>query len=546
MMPVLRFVVVAAYASLVTADLPVHCLRHQLEGEWEFTLGPPSSQRSSCGHLKPDNQEKQPPISLESSSGTKKITLMKPSKASTDQDQSGKWTMIYDEAFEVQVEGWTFLAFSKFDIWYEGGQMKNTSHCGETQLGWYHNRERTQFGCYYGKKITSPGTSFVDMDGALPSSATKSQDYDTPMTQEDHQDIVDGLNSADNGWSATVYDNLVGKTPRQLNAASGIKRSMPPSDAVSDQALSFAAFGGDDSPSFLEVKQRLRRTRANKGTQPLDFAGLMEMGTATNSLDYDLNSPQNQAGAAQPMPESLDYRNHNGKNYLEPVIDQGDCGSCYVVSTMRMLSARNKIRMQDASALPFSISFPLYCAEYNQGCDGGYAFLTSKWSEDLGMIPATCARYTTKGSCTIDPACVNQMGTRLRAANHRYVGGYYGGASEDAMMRDLVENGPLVVSLEPKNDLMYYNGGIYKSGSDVHTEWEQVDHALLLVGYGEESGQKYWIIQNSWGPEWGEKGFFRMARGINDSGVESIAVAADVVEDDHPEILNNFVQSLNQ
>merc|ERR1719386_9745 len=115
-MPVLRFAVLAACTSLVTADLPVHCLRHQVEGEWEFTLSAPSSQRSSCGHLKPDKQDSQPPVSLESTSGTKKITLAQPATATTSQDQNGKWTMIYDEAFQVEVEGWVFLAFSKFDM----------------------------------------------------------------------------------------------------------------------------------------------------------------------------------------------------------------------------------------------------------------------------------------------------------------------------------------------------------------------------------------------------------------------------------------------
>merc|ERR1719191_2496188 len=83
---------------------------------------------------------------------------------------------------------------------------------------------------------------------------------------------------------------------------------------------------------------------------------------------------------------------------------------------------------------------------------------------------------------------------------------------------------------------MYYSDGIYKSSTQTnHTsteEWQQVDHGVLLVGYGEENGQKYWRIQNSWGPDWGEDGFFRILRGVDESAIESMAEAADVVEDE--------------
>lgn len=92
---------------------------------------------------------------------------------------------------------------------------------------------------------------------------------------------------------------------------------------------------------------------------------------------------------------------------------------------------------------------------------------------------------------------------------------------------------------------MQYGGGIFFSGQvDPALEWTKVDHAVLLVGWGEELGQKYWIVQNSWGGEWGEGGYFRIARGINDSGVESIAVAADIVDSKEVSALQDLLESV--
>jgi len=505
-------------APLVWADLPVHCLRHQVLGEWEFTLGQMSTQRTSCGHLKPDKQTNQPAIKLDGATTTKRVTLASPNLASTSSDTNGHWTMIYDEAVEVKVEGLTLFAFSKFDLWTENGQQKNMSHCDGTQLGWYQTTDRKQFGCYYGRLVDQVAAQAPQMHAAAPGVPPKTPGYDVAMDANSHKAVADNLNLIQTGWGATVYDHMVGKTPRELNTMSGIRRTLPLSDQSSPVSL-------------MATKLHLRRM---SGSESLD----------ANAMGWQIGPDAQASVASASLPETMDWRHADGKNYLEPVIDQGDCGSCYTVSTVRMLSARNKIKQKDPSLMPFSISFPLYCAEYNQGCDGGYAFLTTKWSADVGLVPATCAKYTTSGSCSIDPACLNDVGASYRATDHHYVGGYYGGANEQAMMHELVESGPLVVSLEPKSDLMYYQHGIYKSLPDAHVEWERVDHAVLLVGYGEENGQKYWTLQNSWGADWGESGFFRIARGENDSGVESIAVAADVVEDDRPDILKSFVQAV--
>lgn len=212
-----------------------------------------------------------------------------------------------------------------------------------------------------------------------------------------------------------------------------------------------------------------------------------------------------------------------------------------------MLAARYRIQHQNPSFDGFSFNFPLFCSEYNQGCNGGYAFLASRWAQDVGLVPKNCSHYDPDkllGSCELkcDVAALQKT---WRATNHHYVGGYYGAASEEAMKQELVERGPLVVSFEPQSDIVYYTEGIYTSAPHQRAEWEPVDHAVLLVGYGLEAGRKYWILQNSWGKDWGEGGYIRMLRGEDESGVESIVVGADVVEEAQPTMLLQLASTLS-
>jgi C1A family cysteine protease len=87
---------------------------------------------------------------------------------------------------------------------------------------------------------------------------------------------------------------------------------------------------------------------------------------------------------------------------------------------------------------------------------------------------------------------------------------------ENALMHALSTVGTIAVAYNAGTQQhSYYQGGVL----DIPNCGNTPTHAVLLVGYGTEGGKDYWLLKNSWGESWGEKGFFRMARGKNMCGI---------------------------
>eukprot|EP00923_Selenidium_pygospionis_P037326 GHVN01065375.1.p2 GENE.GHVN01065375.1~~GHVN01065375.1.p2 ORF type:complete len:207 (-),score=29.24 GHVN01065375.1:263-883(-) len=137
-----------------------------------------------------------------------------------------------------------------------------------------------------------------------------------------------------------------------------------------------------------------------------------------------------------------------------------------------------------------------------------------------------------------------QPHNRFYAKEYGYVGGAYELCGEDKMMQEVHEHGPIAIALEAPRELFGYNDGIFDAmPSDHHrycasgkaglNGWEYTNHALVVVGWGEDGKDdqgepmKYWIVRNSWGDQWGNKGYVKIRRGKNLGGIESQAVYLD-------------------
>ncbi|XP_027343842.1 ervatamin-B-like [Abrus precatorius] len=207
------------------------------------------------------------------------------------------------------------------------------------------------------------------------------------------------------------------------------------------------------------------------------------------------------------VPPSMDWRE---KQAVTNVKDQGQCGSCWAFSAVAAMEGIVKIKTGKLISLSEQ-----ELVDCNQGCGGGFmdkAFNYVKQNQGL----ASENDYPYQG---VVGTCQNGM---ARAAQ---ISGYVDvPANNEEQLLQAVAMQPVSVIISTDKEFHLYKEGIFTGPCETFTQ----DHAVTAIGYGTmEDGTKYWLVKNSWGEGWGERGYMRLQRDVGyPEGLCGIAMRA--------------------
>jgi len=246
------------------------------------------------------------------------------------------------------------------------------------------------------------------------------------------------------------------------------------------------------------------------------------------------------------LPRAWDWGNQTGISMLTLNLNQHIpqyCGSCWAHGALSALGDRIKIQRMKAGLtgpdINLSIQYILNCGtEVAGSCHGGSATGTYEFVKSANVPFSTCMQYmacsheSNEGFCNyVDTTC-NAINTCRTCSTFKDFGGvcnpldYYPNAtiaeygespdSSEAIKAEIFARGPVATGVNAV-EILEYTGGII----DLPWKSKEVDHIVSITGWGQSpDGSQHWIVRNSWGEYWGERGFFRIKMGGNQLGIE--------------------------
>lgn len=220
---------------------------------------------------------------------------------------------------------------------------------------------------------------------------------------------------------------------------------------------------------------------------------------------YDINKLKDD------VPDQYDWRLYGA---VTPVKDQSVCGSCWSFGTIGAIEGAfflnngyNLVRLSQQALIDCSWGYG------NNGCDGGEDFRSYQWMMKMGGIPTEEQYGPYMGQ---DGYCHADNVTLVAP-----ITGYVNVTNNDinAMKIAMLKHGPISVAIDASHKTFsFYSHGVYYD-KNCGNKLDNLDHAVLAVGYGTMNGEPYWLIKNSWSTYWGNDGYILMSARNNNCGV---------------------------
>lgn len=228
------------------------------------------------------------------------------------------------------------------------------------------------------------------------------------------------------------------------------------------------------------------------------------LGLRTHNRERNL--PQLIRLSTQNVPDTVDWRT---KGVVNAVKDQQQCGSCWAFSTVGSIESAYALKTGTLYSLSEQQLVDCSGSYGNLGCSGGLMDNGFEYAESTGLCAENSYPYTAE-----DGTCKQCKGlVKVKSFVDIPQG-------NETALKEAVAIQPVSVAIEADtSSFQFYSSGVY---DDVSCGLN-LDHGVVAVGYGTDNGKDYWLVRNSWGQEWGDQGYIKIARGDNRCGISQAA-----------------------
>jgi len=313
------------------------------------------------------------------------------------------------------------------------------------------------------------------------SQAAKTMTQATPYTEQQLEDAFTSYVKQYN--KKYTHDDF-------FNRYNVFKTNMEKIRIINSQNLSYTVAVNEFADQSWE---EFKSTRL--GFKNMDYSTLRSL-----NVDSDLE--------VTAAPTEIDWRT---KGVVTPIKDQGQCGSCWAFSTTGSVEGAVAIKTGKLVSLSEQQLVDCSTAQGNMGCNGGLMDSAFQYIiTNKGITSEASYPYSATG-----PNACKASGKAVAATISSFKDV---GATESALLT-AVASTPISVAIEADQEsFQFYSGGILSGACG-----KNLDHGVLAVGYGAENGTNYWIVKNSWGASWGEAGYIRLQRDIDQCGISDMA-----------------------